>query len=380
MLPKWGWIALGVLGAAAVIAVLLAGRDPGPAARSGPRWRRRLLGAGLAALSVLGFVALRQVQARLAPPPAPKPEPEPPPKPAEPDPLADRMRDAIRALEAALAAWPDDADAVRALLARTDMAIGPVRDEPPADWVPSDPFFFDMWIGARNTMRVTASPTPEEIERMDLCRQAQELQRLAADRLYHMTGEIADTFEWQTITWAWQGAEPWSRNGAFSGHGGSIPERRCAEWKLGLASEAIDELERRGLLAQPEARLLAAEASRLTQCIHKSHPDGVTCYIPGPVNEAQFSTDRLRQRLALLRGLDADRKVTRAVLGKVAESIRQEVETSAGQGSWGCVSGYVRTKPPSEEEKLRAEVTRLLEGLGSAGGRGPEGGPGGAAP
>jgi hypothetical protein len=359
MSPKWGWVAVGVLGAAAVMAILLAGRDPFPAARSGPRWRRRLLGAGLAALSVLGFILLKQVQEKLAPPPAPEPAPEPPPEPPPWDPVADRMKDAIRALETALAAWPDDADIARELLGRVDDELDTVPREPPEDWFSPD----SHWLNMDAVMHVTASPTPGEVERSRLCRRLEELQHQAADRLYGMTSDITDTFEWLTIARAWRGAAAWD-HAIF--HGGSVWERRCADWNLSLASEAIGKLDRKGLLLKAEADLLWGEAGRLGESIYENSPDDmlIMCYVRVYVDPAKASTERLRQRVGLLRELSADRKITAAVLGKVAASIRNDIEESAGRGMRRLLLGGNEPAPLSEEEdELRREVARLLQNL-----------------
>ena len=48
------WIALGVLGAAVLGAMILVGADAHRAARTGPRWKRKLFGAGLILLAALG--------------------------------------------------------------------------------------------------------------------------------------------------------------------------------------------------------------------------------------------------------------------------------------------------------------------------------------
>jgi len=48
---------LGLLGLFAVLALLLVGADVWLASRSGPRWKRRLVGAGLALMAFLGFLS-----------------------------------------------------------------------------------------------------------------------------------------------------------------------------------------------------------------------------------------------------------------------------------------------------------------------------------
>ena len=50
-------VVLGIIGAGVVAAIVLAGADPRRAARRGPRWRRRLIGAGLSVLAALGVPA-----------------------------------------------------------------------------------------------------------------------------------------------------------------------------------------------------------------------------------------------------------------------------------------------------------------------------------
>ncbi len=57
-------LAAALLGAALVAAIVLLGYDVYRAAQSGPRWRRRLLGAGLALLAALGLPACEGARAR----------------------------------------------------------------------------------------------------------------------------------------------------------------------------------------------------------------------------------------------------------------------------------------------------------------------------
>jgi hypothetical protein len=58
------FVLLGVAGSLIVVGLLIVGFDVVRASRTGPRWKRRLIGAGLVLLGVAGFVALRSETTR----------------------------------------------------------------------------------------------------------------------------------------------------------------------------------------------------------------------------------------------------------------------------------------------------------------------------
>jgi len=57
MAQRAGWFAIALLGVLLIAGLALLGRDIHRLARAGPKWRRRLVGAGLALLSIFGVPA-----------------------------------------------------------------------------------------------------------------------------------------------------------------------------------------------------------------------------------------------------------------------------------------------------------------------------------
>jgi hypothetical protein len=343
MIEKCAWMLVAVLGTAAVLLICLFGLDPFCDWKNLSRWERRLLGAGLAALAALGWLPLLAGGQ------------DAPLSSTARDPEATRALAAIAALEKLLTAWPEDPETVRAELEQAEEVLDVLPLAPPAGWLPADLLLFEE----RNRIKVTVPPSPDFTESLRLRSRLEQLAAEARARLRAETGELADTADWQAVERGWRRAAPWNALDGLALHGGTTPERHRTDYEMCLATAAVRRLERAGRLLPAEAGLLLVEADRLRENIYAGPPDDVdiTCYRPMTVAPARLSTERLGERLHLLRRLAEGRRVAGPVVEKVLGVIREDL---------AVLSAEERLRDLSEEERdelpqLREEVAWVLE-------------------
>jgi hypothetical protein len=349
MLQKCLLILVAVLGTAAVLLVCLIGLDPFSRLKGSPRWERRLLVAGLAALAALGwlpFLAGYQDETIHS---------------AVRDPEKDRAVAAIAGMEKLLAAWPERPEAVRDRLQQAEQALEILPLVPPPGWVSHDSLLWEHSGG----MRVTTARDPALTEKLRL---RSRLERLAAEayrRLSAETGELTDSADWQAVERAWRRTAPWSSTDILMVPGGTTSERRRAEYQLDLAAAAASRLEGAAQMLPAEAGLLLAEADRLRKNIYASPPDDVNimCYRPAWVPAAKVSTERLGARLHLLAELAESGRVAEPVMEKVLDVVREDLAVLSAEQN-------LRDLPEEERDELpqlREEIARALEAIDASG-------------
>jgi len=254
---------LAALGLLAVAGVILLGRDVYRHARTGPRWKRRLLGAGLMALGFLGIVPPERSSAGEAP------------------------------------------VAVKA---------GPEVAKPKAG-----------------------------------------LQAFA---------------EWKTVQGAWTEVMPLATSGKST-----TAQRKEADKKLKAATDAIQSLEKAGLLLPSEAKLLLIEAKNIRADIYRDPPTDsqVECYDMMFVPAAQKSFERLNVRMPFLEKLLAADKLHPQACRKVIAAVEADLQILSRQSNLKQLPADERATVEQTRDKVKDHVRKLNARVQNA----PSGGSGG---
>jgi len=249
-------VLVALMGVLVVVGFLLAGADLWRAARTGPHWRRRLIGAGLLLLASLGFPACQKT---------------------------------------AMGAEPNGGAAVPAV-------PGPLDN-------------------------------------------------------------LADSEEWQRLTWTWRDAEE-----VATGARGDYPFNEAGKKKLLARLKAADAevgaLEAGGLLTAAEADLLRQGLALLTEGVEMKRPketQNATFYKrmpmwPGPVKN---SVDRLSARLDALEKLAAAKKLEPEVLYRALLAVEMDVQAVRDEQHWEYYHEVDKAKARALAEKAGALVEKI---------------------
>ncbi|MHC4506214.1 MAG: hypothetical protein ACYTFI_23205 [Planctomycetota bacterium] len=303
---------LAIFGVAVVMGLVLVGADAWASSRRGPRWWRKLLGAGLVVLAMLGVGSCRRRTTCYAP------RPLPPAKTsmrslADQLPLLEQFAESKTLVPEAVAKVLGKAEADLEIRAKLE-AKGqtPSKDLPALTRVAED----------KAPPKDRPAPTG-----------GAEGQAPSKDRPA-LTGVAAEAKlplgkrpEWKRLTDAWARAEK-----AVSGPRFSYPfdakgkEKLLAD--LAAAGRDVATLERAELLSAPEAGLLTKDLATLTRGVRMKRPTEMrraTCYKPMMFVPARESLKRLEDRMALLEELAAQGEVREVVVRRSLVRVARDI-------------------------------------------------------
>ena len=354
-----GWLTGGVLVllGVLVVALLMTFRvDVEAAARSGPRWRRRLVGAGLAVLTTLGILsttgATRAMGVSIT---CYVMDIEPNPLPPTAAQLAERLRE----LELMIGSNRLDLSVTTKLLDTIEAEVKALSNENRVIWlVEPDP--------AKNME--LAGKVMTEVSRVRAMLAAASQPANAA--LQQITDQdLAASPEWKKITATWTEAGE-----IAAGKKGPYPfdekgKKRLLDALNGISAD-IEKLHGSELLSDAEAGLLTRELATLRDAVERKRPkelEAATCYkpmaLPAP---AQASIKRLTERLPLLEGMAASDRLHSSVATKVLDTIEADAKVLADKKQTEALSETDRLKATELSVKATAQVERIRARLAAA--------------
>lgn len=363
-----------LLGILAVTLLMTFRVDVEAAARSGPRWRRKLIGAGLAALVTLGLLPTthgakaKSVDATCY-------------VMADtsdlivlttPEQLAERINQLER-----LAASDRLDPAVTAKLLDTieaELRVFPVvtvtmrvqptdRDEN----APAQSGRIDRISRAKLSAEVTAQIARIRAKLAAASQPANATLQQVTDR------DLAATAEWRRLTATWTEAAE-----IAAGKKGLYPFNEKGKKRLldamTTVSTDIEKLRGVGTLSDAEAGLLSRELVTLRVEVARMRPtelENATCYmlmLMAP--PAQASTKRLTERLPLLESMASSSRLHLSVAAKVLDTIEADANLLADQKQTESLSDADRAKAAELSAKAKTQVERIRARLAAAQGGG----------
>jgi hypothetical protein len=338
---------LALLGLAAVASLLLVGADVWLAANRGPRWRRALLGAGLALAACLGLVDCGSAPPADAPPPAPAPKAE--------------SRFDVGGLEARFDLLEREAGARTLTAEALDRVLGEIAKHLQTLESPGSIGREDQ--AAAEVLRIRFQAL------QDLVRARREAEaaegrvpgaaRPPGEEIPDVPKTLADSPEWRKFQETWKEASE-----IASGSRGGYPFDDAGKKRIldAIGSLPLDllTLARQGLLSEPEADLLvvdlqdlSAEVGRFRTVAQKN----ATCYMPLPLQaEARKSLNWIRQRVGLLEKLVAEKGLSSDALHRVFAGFSERLAKMDPENL-----AALDEKERAEAESLRDRVKALLE-------------------
>jgi hypothetical protein len=321
---------MGLAGAVAVVGLVLIGIDVYAAKQRGPRWKRRLLGAGLAVLGLVGVWFAR-------------------PKPQGPTcylpvprifnaPSIQRLESQASFLEQLISTGKIDPDVARKVLTSAEAALVEAsKEEVVGGLSPSE----------RNMAEDLRLRTWQVMERVRI-------------RLDHGNLHLAASPDWLTLAAAWGEAEE-----VVSGRRGQYPFDQAGKQRLlaqlDESARAADRLSGLGLLSAAERDLLKKDLAEFKPGVEAKRPTEMrlaTCY--GPMSLATLHPAvHLAERLPLLEAMAVAGKVQPAVLRKVLASVERDMAALEGDPK-------LLAHPDAEKNRdaVKAEVEKLKKLLG----------------
>jgi len=293
-------VVVGLVGLAAVGVLALCGRDVRAAARRGPRWKRRLLAAGLSVLAAFGWTG-RSGEAR---------------EPTAVATVSESKTGSADASEIVLAVFR-----MRAQLAELEKLTAARDVNGPAVTSTADAIesLVAVLRAPGNVGKLTPKGQAEAARLLALARK-----RLPAARALVPVGttDLVKSPQWQVVADAWRFAGPLAVNGKSTS-----AQRKEADAKLKAAAKAVSALQLAGLLTSAEAGLLTVDAARIRTEIYRNPPTDFrgTCYDMAYIPPAQASLGRLQKQVAYLKTIVGSDKLAPAALDKVIGSIERDV-------------------------------------------------------
>lgn len=297
-------IVVGVLALAAVGLWALCGRDVRSAARTGPRWKRALLAAGLSVLAAFGWTG-RPAEAR---------------EPA-----------VVAAGAGAKVDSPDASEVVMALFRMRSQLANLAKLTAARDVnglaVEATAEAIDSLVAVLRTPGNVARLTPKgQAEATRLLALAETRVPAARALVPVGTTDLARSPQWQVVADAWRHAGPLAATGKSTS-----AQRKQADEKFAAATKATAALRLAGLLTAAEAGLLTVDAARLRTEVYANPPTDskVKCYEMMFIPPARMSLKRLTQQLGLLKTISRSNKLAPAVLDKVMGAIERDLAVLA---------------------------------------------------
>lgn len=322
------WIVVGVVGVAAVGLWALCGRDAKAAARSGSRWKRAVLAAGLSVLAAVGWTG-RASDAR------------------EPAAVAgEATDDASDESQVVLALFRMRSKLAELAKLTASSDINGLAVTETADTIDS----LAAVLGkAGNVARLTPKGQAEAARLLALAKA-----RVPAARALAPVGttDLAKSPQWQIVVDAWRYAGPLATTGQSTN-----AQRKEADEKFKVAKKVVSNLMQAGLLSAAEAGLLTMDAARLRTAIYRNPPTDsrVKCYDMAFMPPARASFTRLQQQMGLLKTIIAAKRLAPAVLDTVLATVEQDLAILADPKQTKYVTGG-----PKAAEALRKEMLPLV--------------------
>lgn len=178
------------------------------------------------------------------------------------------------------------------------------------------------------------------------------------------TRSLTEAKEWRHLSKVWKEAQ----EKAFGKRGGYPFDRRGKERILGeldLVKKDIAALAETGLINVVEAELLARDLAVLVRGIdakRTTEQRNVTCYKPAPFMPARESFKRLSVRMPLLEKLARTRKLQRNVVEKIAANIERDIANLEKEENLDRMPFAERDKALEVREKAKTLLRRLRRG------------------
>ena len=324
-------LVLGILGVLAVAVLVVIGRDLARSLHTGPRWKRRLIAAGVFLLS-LGGVSVGAASAA---------EKVPPPQAVETKKGASEQPDISKELRKVssqmakirsfLDAGSTDAKTAQKLIQALQPSLAVLKNDKQLAKLPPR---------RQDSVKYTVKQANYLITTLRL---------VVAVEL----NVLAKAPQWPAVVQYWKMSKPLADSGKSTS-----AQRKESDNNLAAAKKALEQLKKAKLLSAAEASLLVSNADQIRQDIYRNPPTDFkgTCYLMAPPISAHMSLRRLEKRLPLLKQLAAAGRISPAVVEKVTDSIEKDIIT---------LSDEKLTKPLKPAElnkaaKLRAEAAEIL--------------------
>ncbi len=293
-------ILMALFGLVAVAGLVLVGIDVYAATKRGPRWKRRLIGAGLALLGAFGVWFSR-----------PKPAVAIcyAPMPVECS-IGYNLGQQLPLLEKLAAQEKLDPRVVRKVLLKAEQDLNRISDPQ------------------------VSMPGPERARLEEVRRAAAPIIKRLRERLGDDAGGLENSPDWKTLVESWK----------LAARSRDPQEKRKG---LDAASKAIKDLTDAGLLTVQESKLLAMELGRL----EKDHLAATTGDDPKPVPPSKESLERLTRRLPLLTELARGRKLHPKAMKKIIAAVEADLAVLADPKS--------TMLPPEKVRQAKATCRRV---------------------
>jgi hypothetical protein len=322
-------ILMALAGLVAVAGLVLIGIDVYAAKQRGPRWKRRLLGAGLAVFGILGVWLAK-----------PKPvvacymhRPEPFTAPS-----LQRLESQASLLGQLISTGKLDPEVARKALAATEAALVDASKEEVVNGLsPTE-------RGRAENLRLSIWWTIEKTR----------------IRLEGGDPGLVGSLDWLKLAAAWGEAEE-----IVSGRRGQYPfdaagKKRALD-RLTQVGPDAERLAKTGLLNAPEAELLRQGAAALADQVARfrtTEQGGAMCYAP-MILPVWGSAARLTDRLPLLQKLASADKLQPAAVRKVLAAVERDLAILDQKGALESLDAPTRAKAETTREAVRVEVEKV---------------------
>jgi hypothetical protein len=323
-------------GLVAVAGLVIVGIDVYAASKRGPRWKRRLLGAGLA---LLGMAGVGTGAAAGRPPQVTCYKPAPPPFTT---PSLQRLDQQAFLLGELLENGKLDPEVARKALAAAEAALAEASRQEVIEAIPP-------------VERVRA-----EHLRM-LARKSMEEARIKLEGGGQQAADLAEDSGWPFLVAAWGEAEE-----VASGRRGQYPfDEAGKSWLLSMIESAArvpGQLAQKGLLSEAEGALLEkdlAELRREVEAKHTKEMRNATCCDTVAVIPARESAARLASKLPLLEKMASEGKLNPATAGKVLAAVERDLATLGREQELKQLSTAERSGAEKTRDAVKAQVETL---------------------
>jgi hypothetical protein len=315
-----------VVGFVLALALMVVGANLVRAAARGPRWKRRLLGAGLGVLGALGLVSTDSSKAAAQPQPAtPGPieplvtcykpasmeAPPAPTTPAEVKQALERLNAQLASLQKLMGEAKLDPEVVKKTLASAEADLAILESGSGIKALETD---VDKQAATR------------------ACRAAHSAIDFVRLRLVTPTA-LAETIQWKRVLAVWKEAETVAKEASIDIN----VQQRILE-DLSRGQQDVSALQYVGLLSPTEAKFLQDGLSGLGMPVYQKATVGkLLPETPGPMSTcydvmalapaAQLSLQHLQSRLPLLEKLAVDEKLHPAAVEKILEAVEADLKT-----------------------------------------------------
>ncbi len=327
-------VMLGVLGILAIAALVVAGANLRRHSQTGPRWKRKLVAAGLVLLTILG-ASPRQSQADDKAKPVDRDficgNDESLQLPTFPVLMILILQNEVTTLEKMCSSGLIDRQVFKKTLTSANLCISALSNK-------------------ANLKSLTDAERAEVKRLLPIARK----QIAAAEALLPIgTNDLTKSPQWKIVVETWKAAGPLAETGKST-----TAQRKDIYVKFAEAKKAVNTLVAAGLLTDAEAKLLAADADRLNTEIRRIAPTDYrgTCYMVGRLPEAYSALGRLDVRLPLLKKIDAAEIVKPAVLDKVMAGIEKDLATLSDEAKLKRIDGEKK----KDAIKTRNETASLI--------------------